>query len=187
MVPDQRSYTWLWLCTGYAAIGYPVQLWTTGLHASTTAKSQKSAQRQYCHWVNKWRAPWKNRSRERKFPVGTFAPRSENTGERSPWTLNYTYKCDTYITHKTNQRKVPSAKLPDSEKKQRNTSRNVAFALYSLTLHRLSTLISADVLASETPSQWKGESANNPVSETSSAKHPVSKLVVSEQVCQRKV
>ena len=29
MVPDQRSYTWLWLCTGYAAIGYPVQLWTT--------------------------------------------------------------------------------------------------------------------------------------------------------------
>ena len=28
MVPDQRSYTWLWLCTGYAAIGYPVQLWT---------------------------------------------------------------------------------------------------------------------------------------------------------------
>jgi len=29
MVPDQRSYTWLWLCTGYAAIGYPVQLWTS--------------------------------------------------------------------------------------------------------------------------------------------------------------
>ena len=29
MMPDQRSYTWLWLCTGYAAIGYPVQLWTT--------------------------------------------------------------------------------------------------------------------------------------------------------------
>ena len=28
MVLDQRSYTWLWLCTGYAAIGYPVQLWT---------------------------------------------------------------------------------------------------------------------------------------------------------------